>query len=44
MGAADALLVVPAGVAAIEPGESATALPLLAGDPARKRLGFTDEI
>lgn len=44
MGEADALLVVPAGVAAIEPGESATALPLLAGDPACERLGFTDEI
>jgi molybdopterin molybdotransferase len=44
MGAADALVVVPVGVTAIEPGETATALPLLAGDPARGTLGFTAEI
>jgi hypothetical protein len=33
--------VVPEGVAAVEPGESAVALPLLMGDPTRERLGFT---
>jgi molybdopterin molybdotransferase len=42
MGAADALLVVPAGVPAIEPGEAATAIPLLTGDPAREAAGFED--
>lgn len=41
MSLADALLVVPEGVAAVEPGESAVALPLLMGDPTRERLGFT---
>jgi molybdopterin molybdotransferase len=44
MGAADALLVVPDGVAAIEAGEAATTLPLLAGDPARVTPGFMAEI
>ncbi len=44
MGAADALLVVPDGVMAIEPGSAATALPLLAGDPARATPGFAAEI
>lgn len=41
VGAANALLVVPEGVPAIEPGGAATALPLLEGDPAMTRLGFT---
>lgn len=44
MGAADALVVVPVGVEAIEPGECATALPLLAGDPTRECMGFTAEL
>lgn len=39
--AADALLVVPAGVEAIEPGEEAAAIPLFRNDPAAHDFGFT---
>src|SRR5690606_32229 len=39
--AADALLVVPAGVEAIEPGEEAAAIPLFRNDPAAQDFGFT---
>lgn len=39
--AADALIVVPEGIEAIEPGDVATAIPLLATDPTGEHLGFT---
>lgn len=38
--AADALLVVPAGVEAIEPGQEADAIPLFRNDPAAQDFGF----
>jgi len=38
--AADALLVVPAGVPAIEPGQEADAIPLFRNDPAAQDFGF----
>ena len=38
--AADALLVVPAGVEAIEPGQAADAIPLFRNDPAAQDFGF----
>lgn len=41
--AADALLVVPAGVEAIEPGEEAAAIPLFRNDPAAHDFGFAAE-
>jgi molybdopterin molybdotransferase len=44
MGAANALLVVPDGIREIEPGGTATALPLLAGDPAQATAGLRAEI
>ena len=44
MGAASALVVVPDGATAIEPGDTAIAIPFLGGDPSQERLGFRAEI
>lgn len=43
LGAADALAVVPEGAVAIEPGETAIAIPFLVGDPTWGTLGFQAE-